>query len=193
MRSVCVFCGSSEGNAPGYREAAASLGRMLASRGCRVVYGGGSVGLMGVLADAALAAGGEVVGVIPHALAAREVGHPRLTQMHVVNTMHQRKALMAKLSDAFIAMPGGIGTLEELFEIWSWAQLGVHTKPCGLLNVKGYFDQLLAFLDSCLAAGFIPPVVRAIALADTDAERLLDRLRDYAPPSVPQWVSREET
>jgi len=190
MKRVCVFTGSSGGARPEYRDAADALGRLLAERGIGVVYGGARVGLMGTLADAALAAGGEVVGVIPAALVAKEVAHSGLTDLRVVESMHERKALMSDLADAFIAMPGGWGTLEEFFEVLTWAQLGLHRKPCGLLNVHGYFDRLLSFLAHTVAEGFVRPEYTAmIALAATP-EELLDRLASSTPPVVEKWLDR---
>ena len=152
---ICIFCGSKHGDLPAYAEAAAELGRMLAQQQIGLVYGGASVGLMGVIADATLQAGGDAIGVIPQSLIDKEIAHPDLTQVHVVSGMHERKALMADLSDGFIALPGGIGTLEELFEIWTWAQLGMHNKPCVLLNVAGYYNQLIGFLDQMTQAGYL--------------------------------------
>jgi len=190
---IGVFCGSNSGDDAAFAEAARSLGRLLASRKIGIVYGGGSVGLMGELADAALSEGGEVVGVIPRAMWEREIGHRGLTQLHVVETMHERKALMAELSDAFLALPGGLGTLEEIFEIWTWAQLGLHRKPCGFLNVNGFYTPLVGFLDSAVAAGFIRPQHRAIAIVDSDANVLLDRFAAYEPPAVHKWIDRDET
>lgn len=193
MKSVCVFCGSSPGASPVYAEAAAHLGRTAASRGLTLVYGGGHVGLMGVVADGALSAGGRVTGVIPAALEAKELAHRGLTELRVVASMHQRKALMSELSDAFIALPGGIGTLEEWFEVWTWSQLGFQRKPCGLLNVAGYYDHLLAFLDHVAAERFLAPEHRAMILVDDDAGRLLDRLAAYRPPHTEKWLDRSET
>lgn len=190
---VGVFCGSNVGTAPEFADSARSLGRLLAVRKIGIIYGGGSVGLMGELADAALSDGGEVVGVIPRALWEREIGHRGLTKLHVVETMHERKALMAELSDAFIALPGGLGTLEEIFEIWTWAQLGLHGKPCGFLNVNGYYTPLVGFLDSAVAAGFLRPQHRAIAIVGSDAEVLLERFATYEPPVVQKWIDRDET
>jgi len=190
MRRVCVFAGSSSGARPEYCDAAGALGRLLAERGIGVVYGGARVGLMGTLADAALAAGGEVVGVIPAALVAKEVAHTGLTDLRVVDSMHERKALMSDLADAFIALPGGWGTLEEFFEVLTWAQPGLHRKPCGLLNVQGYFDRLLAFLAHTIDEGFVQPEYTAmIALAATP-EELLDRLASSTPPVVEKWLDR---
>jgi len=173
---VCVFCGSSAGARPEFAAAARELGGLLGARGIDLVWGGGHVGLMGIVADAALAAGGRALGVIPAALAERELAHGRATEMHVVRTMHERKALMTELSDAFVALPGGMGTLDELFEILTWSQLGFHAKPVGLLDVAGYYEPLLAFLDRARDQGFVSAQDRAILQVDTDAARLLDRL-----------------
>ena len=190
MRRVCVFTGSNSGARAEYRDAAGALGRLLAERRIGVVYGDARVGLMGTLADAALAAGGEVVGVIPAALVAKEVAHTGLTDLRVVNSMHERKALMSDLADAFVALPGGWGTLEEFFEVLTWAQLGLHRKPCGLLNVHGYFDRLLAFLAHTIDEGFVRPEhASAIVVAD-GAAALLDRLATAAPPLVDKWLDR---
>jgi uncharacterized protein (TIGR00730 family) len=173
VKNVCVFCGS-RGGGPIYADAARSLGALLAGRGLALVYGAGHVGLMGVLADAVLAAGGRVVGVIPQGLVDRELAHTGLTELIVVDTMHQRKAVMAERSDAFLALPGGYGTLDETFEILTWAQLGLHAKPVGLLNVAGYFDGLLSWLDHALREGFVKPAHRELLAVDDDAGRLLD-------------------
>jgi uncharacterized protein (TIGR00730 family) len=192
VNSLCVFCGSQAGASPAYAEAATVVGRALAGRGWTLVYGGGRVGLMGILADAALAAGGKVIGVIPAALATREVAHQRLTGLEIVGSMHERKARMAELADGFLALPGGIGTLEEWFEAWTWSQLGIHPKPCGLLNVAGYYDPLLAFLDRMTGERFLASGHRALAIVDEEAERLLDRLTAFQPPVVPRWISAPE-
>ena len=190
MRRVCVFAGSSSGVRPEYRDAAEALGRLLAERGIGVVYGGARVGLMGTLADAALAAGGEVVGVIPAALVAKEIAHSGLTDLRVVASMHERKATMADLADGFVALPGGWGTFEELCEVVTWAQLGLHRKPCGLLNVQGYFDRLLAFLAHTIDEGFVrPEYAGMMAVAATPGE-LLDRLHASTPPRVEKWLDR---
>ncbi|HKU12885.1 MAG TPA: TIGR00730 family Rossman fold protein [Steroidobacteraceae bacterium] len=181
MESLCVFCGSSSGNHPGYAALARRAGALIARRGLTLVYGGGRVGLMGALADAALAAGGRVVGVIPQMLLDREVGHAGLSQLHVVRTMSERKLLMGDLADAFLALPGGIGTMDELFEAWTWTQLGLHRKPCALLNQDGYYDPLVAFLDRAVDEGFLQPDNRAALLVDTDLEALIERL---VPPST---------
>jgi uncharacterized protein (TIGR00730 family) len=190
MRSVCVFCGSSSRARDVYFDAARRTGRELARRGLRLVYGGASVGLMGALADAALEAGGVVIGVIPRALVDRELAHPRLSEQHVVESMHDRKALMSELADAFLALPGGLGTLDELFESLTWAQLGLHGKPVGLLNVDGYFDDLLRFCDRAVADGFLHPAHRAMILAGGDAGALLDAMRCFVPPSPGKWWTR---
>jgi uncharacterized protein (TIGR00730 family) len=182
---VCVFCGSSPGDEPAYLQSASETGRILTERGVGVVYGGGRVGLMGALADAALAAGGEVIGIIPEALAAREIAHRGLTQLHVVGSMHERKALMAAESDAFLTLPGGFGTLEELFEAVTWRQLGFHDKPCGIVNVAGYFDGLLKFCDDAAAHGFVYARDRAGLFARISVAETIDELlRRLAAPSV---------
>lgn len=177
MKRVCVFCGSNEGADPAFRDAAVELGRALAAGGLGLVYGGGRVGLMGVLADSVLAAGGEAIGVIPHGLERRELAHRGLTRLHVVGSMHERKALMEKLSDGFIAMPGGFGTLDELCEILTWRQLGLHDKPVGLLDAGGYFDAFLAFVDKAVAQGFIRAEHRAMIRVSASPEALLGALR----------------
>ncbi|HEY3280996.1 MAG TPA: TIGR00730 family Rossman fold protein [Armatimonadota bacterium] len=179
MRRVCVFCGSSPGLREAYTEAGRQMGSLLARQGIGLVYGGGRVGLMGALADAALKGGGEVVGVIPEALMARELGHTGLTRLEVVGSMHDRKARMAELSDGFAALPGGYGTLEELFEVVTWAQLGLHDKPVGLLNVAGYFDPLLALLGAADREGFVPPANRGVLLHSSDPEHLLSLLQSH--------------
>jgi uncharacterized protein (TIGR00730 family) len=193
MRRICVFCGSSAGSNPVYAETARVMGRELVARGMGLVYGGGHVGLMGVVADAVLEAGGEAIGVIPHALAAREIAHQRLTTLHVVASMHERKAMMAELSDAFIAMPGGFGTYEELFEALTWTQLGLHKKPCGLLNVAGFYDPVIRFIDHAVAEQFIRPQHRAALLVEQDPARLIDALQSVTLPEVPKWIRPEET
>ena len=174
--TICVYCGSREGAQPQHADAARTLGRLIGERGWRLVYGGGKVGLMGIVADAVLAAGGEVIGVIPDTLMRREVGHRGLTELHVVQTMHQRKQMMAERADAFIALPGGIGTLEELFEAWTWRQLGYHDEPIGLLNVGGYYDPLLQFMQCTVDEGFLSPAQLSMIDVDDDASRLLDTL-----------------
>ena len=191
--TLCVFCGSAAGARPEYLVAARALGRAAAERGVEIVYGGARVGLMGAVADAALAAGGTVTGVIPRALVDREIAHDGLTRLHVVASMHERKATMARLSDAFVALPGGIGTLEELFEVWTWAHLGVHTKPCALLDVAGFWRPLLAALDRMAAEGFIRADVRAMLLEASDADELFTRLATTTPPAAERWLSLRET
>jgi len=176
MKRICVFCGSSRGGPEHYAAAAAQMGALLATRGLGLVYGGGKIGLMGVVADAALAAGGEVIGVIPDTLMEREVGHGNLTEMHVVDSMNGRKQLMAELSDGFIALPGGMGTMDELFEMLTWSLLGLHDKPCGLLNHAGYYDAMLSFLEHGEREGFLKPKHRALLLVHTDPEALLGRM-----------------
>jgi uncharacterized protein (TIGR00730 family) len=193
MKRVCVFAGSSPGVRPEYRTAAAALGRAVAARGLGVVYGGAHVGLMGVLADAALGAGGEAIGVIPRALVGRELAHTGLTDLHVVESMHERKALMAALSDGFIALPGGWGTLDELFEILTWAQLGLHHKPVGLLNVQGYFDRLLSFVEHSIDEGFVRPDYRRLIASADAPEPLLDLLAVPTPATVAKWIDRAAT
>ncbi len=189
MKRVCVFCGSSAGIRPEYGFAAQALATELVRRGLGLVYGGGNVGLMGLLADSMLAAGGEVIGVIPQSLLAREVGHRGVTELRVVDTMHQRKALMNDLSDAFIALPGGFGTLEEFFEILTWSQLGIHAKPCGLLNVSGYYDNLLAMLDHAVTERFLRPAYRDLVIADVDAGSLVQRLASVASTQTREPVN----
>jgi uncharacterized protein (TIGR00730 family) len=193
IRRICVFCGSNRGSDPAYLDAARVLGQLFAREGVALVYGGGSVGLMGELADAVLQAGGEVIGVIPHALWAREVGHRGLTDLRIVDTMHERKAMMADLADAFIALPGGLGTLEEILEIWTWAQLGLHQKPVGFLDVNGFFASLMQFLDRAVSEQFLKPQHRAVALVERDPAVLLERFEKWRPPRVEKWITREET
>jgi uncharacterized protein (TIGR00730 family) len=190
MKSVCVFCGSNYGDNPVYQEMAAVMGRKLAMAGLKLVYGGGKVGLMGVLADAALAAGGEVVGVIPQAIVDMEVAHLGLTELIVVQSMHERKARMADASDAFIALPGGYGTFEEFCEVLTWSQLGFHVKPCGVLNVGGFYDPLLALFDRAVQDRFVRPEHRELVLADTDVNALLERLASFKPIKVHKLFGR---
>ena len=190
---VCVFCGANVGSRPEYTAAAEVLGVALARREVRLVYGGGQVGLMGVVANSVLAVGGEVVGVLPESLATKELAHPTLTEMRVVGSMHERKTSMADLADGFIALPGGYGTLDELCEILTWAQLGFHAKPVGLLNAGGFFDGFLAFLDHAAAEGFVRSAHRDMLLVDAEADRLLDRMATYEAPKVRKWIRRDET
>ena len=188
MKRVCVFAGSSAGVRSEYMAAATDLGRVLAARGIGLVYGGARVGLMGAVADAVLTGGSEVTGVIPRSLVEKEVAHSGLTELRVVTTMHERKALMADLSDAFIALPGGWGTLDEFFEILTWAQLGLHCKPCGVLNVQGYFDRLLSFLDHSVEQGFVRREYGALLAVSDRPSTLLDALRAQTPPGVEKWI-----
>ena len=190
---VCVYAGSNPGSNPAYAEATTALGNELAARGIGVVYGGGKVGLMGVIADAVLAAGGEAIGVMPQALIDREIGHTGLTELQVVDSMHERKALMAELADAFIALPGGIGTLEELIEVYTWSQLGIHDKACGVLNVRGYYDGLATFLDHAVSEGFLRAQHRAVLSISADPADLLDALAAYEPPRVSKWLELDQT
>jgi uncharacterized protein (TIGR00730 family) len=191
MRRICVFCGAHPGSRPEYRAATEKLGAEIVRRNIGLVYGGGNVGLMGVLADAVLKAGGEVVGVIPEILMAREVGHNGLTKLHVVRSMHERKALMADLSDAFIALPGGYGTLEEFCEIVTWSQLGFHAKPCGILNVEGYYSPLLAMFDHAVQEQFLKQENRELVLARDSAAALLQALEEWRPLHVENWLDQE--
>jgi len=193
MKRLCVFCGSSPGHNPVYAALATQLGQALAQRGIGLVYGGGRVGLMGVLADATLAAGGKVIGVIPKALMDRELGHGGATELRVVDSMHERKALMAELADGFVALPGGIGTLEEIFEVWTWAQLGIHRKPCGLLDVNDFFAPLVGFLDQVVANGFLSPQARAMLTVAQSTDELFAQLAAYKAPAVQKWVTSAQT
>jgi uncharacterized protein (TIGR00730 family) len=182
MDSVCVFCGSREGNNPAYIAAAKATGAAIARRGWRLVYGGGHVGMMGAVADAALAEGGEVIGIMPRALLTKEIAHPGITRLHLVTSMHRRKALMSSLSDGFLTLPGGFGTLEEFFETLTWAQLGLHTKPCALLDIVGYWNPLLKMLDAAVEDGFVRPEHLKLILSDKDPDVLLDQMASYIPP-----------
>ena len=191
IRRLAVFCGSNPGARPDYVAAARSLGTLLCGRGIGVVYGGSSVGLMAALADTMLDDLGDIIGVIPRMLVEREVANKELTDLRIVESMHERKAMMAELADGFIALPGGIGTLEEFFEIWTWAQLGMHEKPCGLLNVAGYFDPLLEFLDRAVAEKFVRDVHRKMVIVESDPATLLSRFEAYVPPRVVKWINAE--
>ena len=193
MNRVCVFSGSSPGADIAYRAAAVDLGHRLADRGIDLVYGGASVGLMGAVADAAMEGGGHVIGVIPQSLVDREVAHDSLSDLRVVDSMHERKALMAELADAFVALPGGVGTLEELFEIYTWNQLGLHAKPLGLFNVRGYFDGLARFLDHAVEERFVTPKHRAMLLVSEELDELLDGLAAWEAPAQPKWIDRTQT
>jgi len=193
LRRVCVYCGANRGRDPAYADAAQAMGRALARRGIGLVTGGGRVGLMGVVADAALAAGGEVTGVIPEALMRKELAHTGLTDLVVTASMHERKARMAEIADGFVALPGGLGTYEELFEIWTWAQLGWHAKPCGLFNAAGFYDKLVAFLDGACDAQFLKAEHRAMLIVEDDPDRLLDRFATYEAPTVAKWIGPDQT
>lgn len=189
IRRLAVFCGSNPGARPEYVQSARALGRLLAARGVGIVYGGSNVGLMQALADAMLDELGDIIGVIPRMLVQREVANNALSDLRIVDSMHDRKALMAELADGFVALPGGIGTLEEFFEIWTWAQLGMHDKPCGLLNVAGYFDPLLEFLDRAVAEKFVREVHRKMVIVESDPATLLARFEAYEPPRVVKWIN----
>jgi hypothetical protein len=193
IKRVCVFCGSSPGARPAYASAAVALAQCLVAREITIVYGGGNLGLMGILADTARDAGGEVIGVIPRGLVAKELAHVGLSDLRVVESMHERKALMADLSDAFIAMPGGYGTFEEFCEILTWTQLGLQRKPCGILNVEGYYDPLLQMFDYAVAEQFVKPVHREMVIADIAPETLVERLLVYQAPAVDKWLGRGQT
>ena len=194
MKRLCVFCGSASGRQPVYADAARTLATALLARGLGLVYGGGSVGLMGILADAVLAGGGEVIGVLPRGLARKELAHDGLTELHVVDSMHERKALMASLSDGFVALPGGLGTLEEVLEVLTWAQLGIHRKPVGLVDVGGYWRGLLALLRHAVEEGFVRPEYAALLLVDPSPAPLLDRFAAWRPPVTPPvWLDASET
>lgn len=193
MKRICVFCGSSAGEYSRYLEAASDMGRLLAEEEIGLVYGGSRVGVMGRLAESALEAGGAVVGVIPEALIDREVAHQGLTELRVVASMHERKAVMAELADAFVALPGGLGTLEEFCEVLTWAQLGLHRKPCGVLDVGEYFQPLVALLDHMVREGFLARIHRGMVQVETTPAALLASLRGYEPPQVPRWIDVDET
>ena len=193
MASLCVYCGSSSGRIDDYTQAARALAQAMVERGIRLVYGGASVGIMGAVADAVLQLGGQAVGVIPESLMRKELAHAGLSELHVTPSMHARKTLMAELADGFVALPGGIGTFEEIFEVWTWAQLGFHSKPCGLLNVAGYYDGLVTFLDHAASEQFVRPDQRQMLVVEADPGVLLDRFASYTPPALPKWVGRGET
>jgi uncharacterized protein (TIGR00730 family) len=192
IKKLCVFCGSSTGNRPVYREAAARLGNYLATSGIALVYGGGRVGLMGVLADSVLAAGGEAIGVMPRALAEKEIAHATLTRLHIVESMHERKALMADLADAFVLLPGGFGSWEEFCEVLTWLQLGIHRKPCGILNIEGYYDALIALTANSVAEGFIAPAHKEMVVVQDAVEQLISELIVAPLPAESKWVSNRE-
>ena len=192
MKNITVFCGSSSGFRPEYAEAAKNLAHCFIERKIRLVYGGGNVGLMGIIADEVMQKGGKVIGIIPDSLLKREVGNREITELRVVDSMHERKAMMAELADGFIAMPGGIGTFEEFFEILTWAQLGFHEKPCGLLNVAGYYDGLLALCDNAVTEGFLRADHRALILDDSRAVSLLEKMNNFQPPVVEKWIGKDD-
>jgi len=193
MNRICVYCGSRPGNRPDYEQAARAFARELLRRDLGLVYGGGSVGLMGVVADVVVEGGGDAIGVIPEAIREREVDHGGLDQLHVVDSMHDRKAKMVELSDGFVALPGGLGTLEELFEVLTWSQLGFHEAPCGLLDVADFYADVLAHLDRATDAGFVEPAHRDLLLSDDDPAALLDAFEGYEPPAVEKWLDEDET
>lgn len=193
MDSLCVYCGSSSGRVDAYAAAARALARAMVERGIGLVYGGASVGIMGVVADEVLRLGGQAVGVIPESLMRKELAHAGLSELHVTPSMHARKTLMAELADGFVALPGGIGTFEEIFEVWTWAQLGFHGKPCGLLNAAGYYDGLVTFLDHAASEQFVRADQRRMLVVEADPTALLDRFASYTPPMLPKWVGRDET
>lgn len=193
LNKLCVYCGSNSGRRTEYIASAKQLAHALVEKNIDLVYGGASVGVMGVLADTVLEEGGNVIGIIPQDLVKKEVAHDSLTELHVVDSMHERKALMAELADGFIALPGGLGTIEELFEILTWAQLGLHEKPCGLLNVFGYYDKLAAFLDYAVSEEFIKHVHRSMLLVEEHPKALLERIKSYEAPHVAKWIGREST
>ena len=192
IKRICVYCGSSSGKKPAYSQAAVNLALALSERGIGLVYGGGATGVMGTVADAMLAVGGEVIGVIPKALALKEVAHDHLSELHVVASMHERKAMMADLADGFIALPGGWGTLEEIFEILTWAQLGFHDKPCGLLNIEGYYDGLIDFLENSFEQQFVSELYRPMLMRALEPTTLLDQFATYRAPKVRKWMAEDE-
>lgn len=192
INSICVYCGSNPGRLAAYTNAACLLAKSLVNHNIRLIYGGASIGIMGMVADKVLELGGEVIGVIPQALSHKEVAHPNLTELHITHTMHERKMLMAELADGFIALPGGIGTLEELFEIWTWAQLGFHNKPLGLLNVAGYYDALISFLDHITEQQFLKPRHQKMLMVESHPEQLLKRFLNYQHPTIEPWLGKDE-
>jgi uncharacterized protein (TIGR00730 family) len=193
MKRICVFCGSNNGANPAYLEAAEKVGKFLAANNIELVYGGGRVGLMGKIADTVLANGGRVFGVIPQSLSDKEVAHQGLTELHIVNSMHERKALMAELADGFIALPGGFGTFEELCEIITWAQLGFHSKPCALLNVNGFYDNLIAMFDFATREKFVREEHRKIVLIESEIEKLYELMKNFRPPIIEKWLDKKST
>ncbi len=193
MKRICVFCGSSVGKNKNYISAAQNLGAALNKRGLGLVYGGASIGLMGVIANTVIDGGGEVIGVMPEALAKREITHQNITELHIVKSMHERKALMSELSDGFIALPGGLGTFEEFFEVLTWAQLGIHKKPCGILNINGYYDNLFLFLNHTVSERLLKKEYYDMILEDKSPTKLLDKFKTYKPPTVKKWIDLKNT
>ena len=193
MNRLAVFCGSKDGADPVFREAAGRLGQALAAQSIALVYGGSRVGTMGAVADATLAANGQAIGVLPHFLQEKELAHPGLTELHLVHSMHERKAKMSELADGFIILPGGPGTMEEFFEVFTWAQLGLHEKPCGILNIDGYYDALIELFDTMERQGFLIPEHRSMLLVESDPERLLERFAAYQAPRVKTYMDRSQT
>ena len=191
MKRICVFCGSNNGANPIYSETAEKVGKFLASKNIELVYGGGRVGLMGKVADTVMANGGTVIGIIPQSLATKEIAHQNLTELHIVNSMHERKAMMADLADGFIALPGGFGTFEEFCEIVTWAQLGIHQKPCGLLNINGFYDNLIALINFSTTENFIRAEHRQLVLVERAVEKLFDLMKDFQPPVIEKWLDKK--
>nr|WP_321463319.1 TIGR00730 family Rossman fold protein [uncultured Cohaesibacter sp.] len=191
MKNICVFCGSSWGNRKEYEAAATVISRQIARRGYGLVYGGSSAGLMGACADAALAEGGKVIGILPHSLKEKEIDHRGLTELHLVDSMHERKSMMEQLSDGFISLPGGIGTMDELFEMWTWGMLGWHDKPSALFNVDGYYDDLVRFLDRTASDAFLRQAHRDMLIVETDMDRLFERMEAYEAPKVGKWIPKD--
>ena len=192
MKNICVFCGSSWGRRKEFETAAITLSRQIAKRGYGLVYGGSSAGLMGACADAALAEGGKVIGILPNALKAKEIDHKSLTELYLVESMHERKAMMEQLSDGFVSIPGGIGTMDEMFEMWTWAMLGWHDKPSALLNVSGYYDDLIRFLDRTAEEAFVKQAHRDMLIVETDVERLFERMENYVAPKIGKWIPKDD-
>ncbi len=193
MKRICVFCGSNTGTNPAFLQAAEEVGVFLARQNIELVYGGGRIGLMGKIADTVLAAGGKVIGIIPESLAVKEVAHQSLTELRVVDSMHERKAMMAELADGFIALPGGFGTFEEFCEIVTWSQLGIHRKPCALLNVEGFYDNLLAMFDAATGQNFIADDHRRLVLSETDIEKLYEQMKNFRSPAIEKWLDKKST